>query len=916
MTALPGRDADLAAIHGFLDAATAGGGSLLITGPPGVGKSVLLEEAAGYATAAGARVLRTGGGTAAGTADYTALDELLVPLRADIDRLPDLARDALRTTLGLAGGSAPSRLTMSGATLELLRRAGAARPLLLVVDDAHLLDRASALVLGFAGRRLTGSRVALLAANRVPFGGGVLELAGLPEHRLGRLAEPAARELLRARFPDIAAHVRDRVVAEAGGLPLTLVELAGALGDARRTGRVALPAVLPIGARLTEMARTAVQSLPAATRQVLLLAALEDTGDLVVVAAAARQTDVLPALAPAERQDLVSVDESSRRITFFHPLLRAGIVEQAGDVGRRRAHRALAAALADQPERQIRHLADAVAGTDAQVAELLRQSAEARVQRGDPVGAVAALTRAAELSPDPADRTRRLLEAALIRADVTGDLREAARLLDREPDTGATTAGSLAVTVANAYVALNGEIAVSTALRLLTAGVEAYPAQPGADIPVLVDALHMMVLSCWTAAVPANWALLEQAVARWRPRLPPLLELSVRAFGDPARLTGEQLQQVTAAAEGLRDELNPITVTRVALICVYTDRLAICREALARLLRDGRRGGAVALAIHAAVSACNDFWHSGRWTEMAALAAEGAGWSRQHGYRRYDFLLAGYHGSLLAAARGEPGSGVATVTESATAASAQGAGIAVHFAHHVRALAAIGRGDFGAAYLEASAISPAGTLAPYTPHALWVLLELVEGAVRSGRAAEARAHVAALERAGVARISSRLALVSAGCAAMVAGPAEATAAYERALAVPEAQRWPFDLARIQLCHGEHLRRAGDPLAARMHLTEALEIFQRIGARPWARRAAEELRAGGRTSDLAAGGAAGRGSLTPQQRRIAELAAAGLSNKQIGERLQLSARTVGAHLYRLFPKLGITSRAALRDALRD
>jgi ATP/maltotriose-dependent transcriptional regulator MalT len=243
----------------------------------------------------------------------------------------------------------------------------------------------------------------------------------------------------------------------------------------------------------------------------------------------------------------------------------------------------------------------------------------------------------------------------------------------------------------------------------------------------------------------------------------------------------------------------------------------------------------------------------------------------------------------------------------------RGAGITIQFAHHVRALVYLAGGDPDRAYHEAAAISPAGTLAPYRPHALWVLIDLVEAALRSGRVEEARAHVAVMVRERVGRLSSRLALVAAGCAAMVADGEEADAGFQRALATPGAERWPFDRARIQLAYGEQLRRTRRTATARTQLRAALETFERLGARPWARRAAEELRAGGTTAPSAAPATI---ELNGPELRIAQLAAAGLSNRQIGEQLRMSHRTVGAHLYRIFPKLGITSRAALHGRLEQ
>ena len=233
-------------------------------------------------------------------------------------------------------------------------------------------------------------------------------------------------------------------------------------------------------------------------------------------------------------------------------------------------------------------------------------------------------------------------------------------------------------------------------------------------------------------------------------------------------------------------------------------------------------------------------------------------------------------------------------------------------AHHVGSVAALGRGDFEDAYQHATAISPAGVLASHVPLALWVLIDLVEAAVRTGRHTEAAAHVTAMRDAGIAAISPRLALLAAGSQAIAAPDDSALGLFEEALAIPGVDRFPFDLARVRLLYGERLRRARATKESRPHLAAALEIFERLGARPWATRAASELRASGQTNACADQPA--RDSLTPQERQIAMLAAAGLTNKEIGQRLFLSHRTVGAHLYQIFPKLGITTRAALRDAL--
>jgi len=220
----------------------------------------------------------------------------------------------------------------------------------------------------------------------------------------------------------------------------------------------------------------------------------------------------------------------------------------------------------------------------------------------------------------------------------------------------------------------------------------------------------------------------------------------------------------------------------------------------------------------------------------------------------------------------------------------------------------MGQGDFEEAYRQASAINPPGTFLSQVPQALRVVFELVEAAARSGRQAEATAHAAAMRSAGLPSISPRLAFLTAGAAALAA-PDDAL--FDAALASPGAHRWLFEYARIRLAYGEHLRRARAKTRASVQLTAALDAFDELGAVPWAVRAASELRACGLTRTRGSGQA-----LSAREREIATLAASGLTNKQIGEQLILSPRTVGDHLHKIFPKLGITTRAALRDALEE
>jgi DNA-binding CsgD family transcriptional regulator len=338
------------------------------------------------------------------------------------------------------------------------------------------------------------------------------------------------------------------------------------------------------------------------------------------------------------------------------------------------------------------------------------------------------------------------------------------------------------------------------------------------------------------------------------------------------------------------------------------DRLPHYRNPLWRAVQHGREGGAVTSAIEALLLLSADGWLTGTWDDVLATSAEASALCQEHGYP----LLAGMslsYQALVAAARGEHDKTRALASQLASWGGPRRALILTQRACRARALDAAGRGDFETAYENAATVAPPGTL-DYTPQGLWVLFDLVEAAMRTGRHDTARTHIQAVLETDVASLSPRLAMLVTGATAL---PDDGTNdAFERALTVPDATRWPFDLPRVHLTYGERLRRDRATSDARRHLSAAREIFNQLSAAPWVARASSELRATGQPA--ADDQRPDPGTLTPQQREIATLAAAGLTNKQIGERLYLSHRTVATHLYQILPKLGVTSRAALRDAL--
>lgn len=907
---LVGRSAETSVLAAFLDRALGTGAVLLVTGEPGVGKTVLLETAARDAAAAGATVVQAAGVEFEAEVGFAGLNQLLLPLLGDLETLPEPHREALVVALGLGAGPSPHRLLVSAAVLCLLTRAAESRPVLVVVDDVPWLDRPSTRVLGFVARRLDRSRIGVLAAART--GSDCLLLqAGLPQLEVPPLDDDAATELLQARFPVLGAQIRRRVLAASEGNPLALLELPAVMTEAQRTGSDPLPSALPLSSHLQRVFAQQLADLPERTRRLLLLAALEGTGDLRTLRAAAATDGWLDDLAPAERARLLRIDLAAGRVTLRHPLIGSAAVVLATSGELRRAHGALAHVLVDRPEECAWHLAEAVVGTDAHAADLLETAAHRARQKGDAVRAVNALLRAADLTPSGPDRARRLAAAAFVGADTTGDLRSVPELLSAARTADPRTAGSLEVAVAAAHHLLNGEGDVETAHRMLVQAVE-YALDQGSAAAAVEDALHSLMLVCHFGGRDELWRPFERALEALGPDVPPVLSVSRTVFADPVRAAPAALERLDELIVSAHTGVDPTHVVRVGMAAFYADRLSSCRQALRRVVRDGREGGAAASAVNALMLLCHEAFDGGRWQEAGRTAEEGRAWGEDLGYRLLT-LCGVYCSALLAAARGDEGPAEALADELTAWSAPRALGLLEDFAHRVRGLAALGRGDFEDAYRELSAVSQAGGFAPYAPVGLAVAMDLVEAAMRTGRRREATAHVAAMERSAIFTGRPKLALVRAGSAALVASGEEASRCFERALAVPGAEQHPFERARVQLAYGEHLRRSRATNASRVQLSAALETFQELGARPWATRASNEVRATGLTHRGAAGDR-GIGALTAQEHRIAQLAASGLSNKQIGSRLYLSPRTVGAHLYRVFPKLGISSRAALRDAL--
>jgi DNA-binding NarL/FixJ family response regulator len=900
MAQLVGREVELIRISQFLAAVRDSGDVRMVRGEPGVGKSALLTAAVELAEHEGLRVLQASGSEFEADVGYSFLNQLLLPLHAEVQRLPPALRDALNVALGFGSGPTPGPLLVGNAAVALLTMVAKQAPVLLVVDDAQWVDRPSAVVLSFIARRVHGSRLGVMAASRTGTDSFV-DRRGLTELTVEPLTPEAGARLLELRFPTLPPQTRHRLLALAQGNPLALIELpAGLTGSAGvRSER---SDVVPLSDRLQTIFAQRIAALPESTRRLLLLATFEGGGD---VRALGEPAD----LAPAELAELVRIDDGTGHLSFRNPLIQSAIVASSTHEERRTAHLTAAAGLSTDPERQAWHLAAATAGPDEVVAGHLDEAARRVLQRGDALGAIAALVRAAELSATAHGRARRLAQAAYIGAEA-GGTGDPTTLLANAEATSPGTAASLHAANAAALLMINGEGDVHTAHRLLAGAIETGDHGWRADDPALDDAMHTLALLSWYAGTAEHWAVFHRAMNRFTPEPPDIISVLSQTFPDPVRSGPAARAGLDALIATLPQEEDLTRVMRIGTASVYLDRLGDNREYSWRLIHQGREGGAPRRQLSALMHVCLDDYLTGRWDEAEGLALEAQKLCTTSGlpFLTWYFL---YNRALIAAGRGRPDEAVKLADEITHWALPRGVAGAVAIAHHPRALAAAADGDFEAAYFHAAAVSPAGVLAPYVPISTWVMFDLVEAAVRTGRTAEARAHGDVMRSVGVAELSSRMRLIQHGVDALVLDTDEADAQLEKTLADDRSERWLFEASRIRLAFAEKVRRRKDFSRARVHLLAARAGFTAMGAEPWLARTVVELRATGYRPVIAGQQPA---DLTAQELEIAELAAGGLSNKQIAERLYLSHRTVGAHLYRIFPKLGVSSRAGLRDAL--
>ncbi|WP_250032682.1 ATP-binding protein [Paractinoplanes maris] len=907
---LVGRRAERDAVEQLLDRARAGrSGALVVRGEAGIGKTALLGQARETGARWGFRLECSAGVESETQFAFAGLNQLCAPLLDHVGALPDPQRAALGVAFGLQGGAAPDRFLVGLAVLNLLAEVAEEGPLLCLVDDAQWLDQASAQVLAFVARRVAAERMALVFALRDPTDDDLRAFTGLPALRLDGLGHADARALLAtAVHAPLDDQVRDRIVAEARGNPLALLELPRSAPPAGLAGGFELPDVRNVPRRIEEGFQRRSGSLPAETQLLLLVAAAESTGDVAVLWRAAAHLGIArEAAAPAEAAGLLEI---GTRVRFRHPLVRSAVYRAAPPPDRRRAHRALAAATDPDtdPDRRAWHRAQAVPGTDEEVAAGLERSAVRARARGGSAAAAAFLRQAVELTPEPADRARRALEAAhakheagafeaalqlltiaaagpldvlqrarleLLRAqvefhltrgsEVPGMLLEAARTL------GPLDAALARETYLHAFEASfhAGRLSRGHGLPAVAEAARSAPAPPAPPRPVdlLLDGLATRFTGGYEASVPTLQLALktlrnhdfraDDASHRWR-----WLACHVAAMlWDDDAIHALATRDVELAREAGTLATLPAALNALASVLVLTGELARAAELFAEEHAITEATGAPPLP-----------------NARLILAA----WRGRH-----DETLQLYAAMVKEATdRGE----------GATLGLAQVALAALHN----------GLGNYDEALAAATPPWEYDELA----YSSIALPELIEAAVRAGQPERA---AVALEQFGVrARASGTqwaLGLEARSRALLSSGPA-AEKYYREAVERLEHCRMATHLARAHLVYGEWLRREGRRDEARGQLRTAHELLTGMGAEAFAARAARELRAlGERPRERSARPA---DTLTAHELHIARLVATGATSREVGAQLFLSPRTIEAHLRKIFRKLGITSRRQLRE----
>lgn len=904
--ALLGRDREITALHDLLDQIGERGGALVVRGEAGIGKSALLAQARAHAEARGLRTMIVTGVQSESVLPFAGLHQLMRPVLDYASQLPAPQQQALLAAFGMAEIANPSRFLIALAALELFSEAAAQVPLLLLIEDAQWLDPSTAEVLAFVARRLESEPIILLVAVREG-AGGIFPDGGLPELRLEELDETSSVALLAESGPDLDPALTERVVQEAQGNPLALLELPLAL---RAVGREegALPlAMLPLTARLESAFLDRAASLPDATRTFLLVTAADDGSGLDEILAAAKimlsSSDVVEdALSVALESKLIGSD--GRHLTFRHPLVRSAIYQGANPWMRHAAHMALADVLIAEPDRRVWHRAASVFGTNDGVAGELEAAAARAELRGDVDGAVVALERAGQLATQPGHRGELLLKAAL-HAAVLGRNSDAVRLLQAiEP----LQLGTRERVQLNWYRELFDDRSRtwSGATRLRDFVHIANDAHQEGDDDLALSFLDQVSLRCyWSNPDEETCRLITASAERLAVAedTPALIEtLALAAPIEQGALVLDRLARLPPP-----DSSDPLGMLSIGHAAGGVGAMDTAARFLVAAVAGFRARGWLGELPKALVAQSTAAIHTGNFQLAMVAADEAERLAHESGLRTFE-MSARTNRAMLAGLRGDEDLAESLANAAERVLIPMGANPLLAPVQIARGFAALGAGRYGDAFDDLARVFDSQDVAYHAVVRFWAVADLAEAALHSGRKNEARAIIEPLVPLAALSHSPFLRIGLLFTRAVLSADGESEARFDDALNA-NLSGWPFHRARLLLAYGAWLRRQRRVAESRAPLRVAREAFDALGARPWSERARQELRASGestrqRRPEL-------WDQLSPQELQIAQMAAQGLSNREIGQRLFLSHRTVGYHLYRIFPKLGITSRSELR-----
>jgi DNA-binding CsgD family transcriptional regulator len=895
---LVGRESERSALDALLQSARGErGAALVLRGEPGIGKTALLDYAAD--SARDMTVLRCVGIEAEYELPFAGMHQLVRPCLALVDRLPAPQAAALRGALGLSFDGVRDRFLVSAGLLSLLAEACDSGPVLCCVDDAQWLDPPSAEALVFAARRLQAEPIALLMAARAG-DARHFDAPGLAELEVGALDTQSAHALLSARLHRrVAPDVVERLLRTAHGNPLALLELPSALSAAQLEGVEPIVGPPPVRGAVEAAFGARVAHLPDAARRVLLLAAADEAGDVATVRRAAQRLGLaLSDLEDAEREELVRVDGA---VTFRHPLVRSAVYRAATRSERREAHEALAAAVSD-PVSGAWHRAVVADAPDEALAGALEAAAAQAVARTAHATAAVTFERAADLSEDEPARGRRLRGAAQASLDA-GRLDAALALVAR----------------ARPLTEDPGDAAHLDLIRATEAGRRGSPADGST---MLRDAARAVADAAPELATElALWSLFTGLQGGWDERLftagRNVLEV-IDSDGPLGRFAGDLVDGLSAffagdaATAGARfaatletganlDGLR--TLAMPVFVWAFTGDWPHAREHCARVVARLRAEGTVAGLVGVLPLLAFTEVAERRMREAQASAAEGLELARTLGYENDETGLLGVQ-ARIAALHGDADACRESAQEALRRSVRNGVGWATTNARLALAEIEMGLGNPREAIAHFEQI----VVTPTPPIVMTAVPDLIDAAVRAGDLARAGA---ALERfaawAPVTRARSVHGML-ARCRAILADGGQAEALFGEALELHARETPPYERARTQLAYGERLRRDRRKTEARAQLRSALETFEGVGADLWAQRARGELNATGGSARKR--DASTIDDLTPQELRIAQLVAAGASNRDAAAQLFVSPKTVEYHLRKVFLKLGLSSRIEL------